>query len=169
MACAELAVISIPQLPLCRASLQPLTSQILLMSGITLGAVENPTFVLVEMVVKFLCKTSCPSREPTAPPTSVSSVNLLRMHSIPSSRSLIKTSNTTDPKIAHWDDWLPASCSPIYYNPLNICCWASSSSSALLTSSSHSWTISPEGYCEGQHQRPTKNQANYVHCSPSFY
>lgn len=52
------------------------------------------------------CKASCPSRETTAPLTLASSENLLKVHSTPSSRSLINRSNGIGPRIApeehHW-------------------------------------------------------------------
>jgi len=49
-----------------------------------------------------LCKASLPSRESTAPPSLVLLGNLLNAHSIPASRSFIKTLKSTDPKIEPW-------------------------------------------------------------------
>ncbi|KAK4810855.1 hypothetical protein QYF61_008827 [Mycteria americana] len=49
-----------------------------------------------------LCRAFLPSRRSTLPHNLVSSANLLRVHSIPSSRSLIKILNKTDPNTEPW-------------------------------------------------------------------
>ena len=50
----------------------------------------------------------------------VSSANLLRMHSVPSSRSLIKIINKTGPKTEPWVntacDWLPAGFNSVHHS-----------------------------------------------------
>ncbi|KAK4826818.1 hypothetical protein QYF61_011626 [Mycteria americana] len=93
-----------PQIPFCRASLQPLLSQFILVF-----TVQNPAFFLV----KFHAVDDCPMlqsveiplqglltlKESTAPPSLVSSANLLMVHSTPASRSLINILNTTGPRI----------------------------------------------------------------------
>ena len=59
-----------------------------------------------------LCKTSCPSRESTAPPSFVSSANLIMVHSTPASRSLIKLLNRASPGVAPWGTPLVTSHQP---------------------------------------------------------
>lgn len=49
-----------------------------------------------------LCKTSCACMESKVPPGLVSYAKFLRMHSTPVSRSLIKMSNKTGPRIKTW-------------------------------------------------------------------
>lgn len=54
-------------------------------------------------VSRALCKASHPSRELLAPPSSVSSANLLRMQSTPASSSLIKMLNRPGPRTEPWE------------------------------------------------------------------
>ncbi|KAK4831737.1 LOW QUALITY PROTEIN: hypothetical protein QYF61_018867 [Mycteria americana] len=59
-----------------------------------------------------LCKVSLPSRESTAPPSLVSSANLLNVHLIPASTSFIKTLKSTGPKTEPWGTPLVTGCEP---------------------------------------------------------
>jgi len=49
-----------------------------------------------------LCRAFLPSRRSTLPPSLMSFTNLLREHSIPLSRSLVKMLNQTGPKTEPW-------------------------------------------------------------------
>ncbi|KAK4810941.1 hypothetical protein QYF61_013349 [Mycteria americana] len=59
-----------------------------------------------------LCKIALPSEVSTSPPILVSSANLVRVLSIPSSRSFMKMSNSVGPSIDPWGTPLVTVCQP---------------------------------------------------------
>ena len=112
-----------PHIPFCRAALQPLLSQSVLVSGALLhpgGRIRHLdllNFMPFMMTAQSTSlagsfrKASHPSREPTAPPSLGSSANLLTMDSTPGSRSLINLWNIdkhielalgSSPEEHHW-------------------------------------------------------------------
>jgi len=119
-----------PQVPCCRAALQPSSSSLYLClallhprCGIQHFNLLNFTPLIIAQCSNLpipLCKTSCPSRESTAPPSLVSSSSLLMVYSNPASRLPINTSNRTGPRTEPRGtppDWSPAGYSLVHYNP----------------------------------------------------
>ncbi|KAK4813748.1 LOW QUALITY PROTEIN: hypothetical protein QYF61_023684 [Mycteria americana] len=100
-----------PQVLFCQAAFQPLFPKPVALHGVVVTQVWDPALGLVkphtinlspsiqpvQIPLSFL-----PSSRSTLPPKLVSSANLLRVHSIPSSRSLIKILNKTGPKTEPW-------------------------------------------------------------------
>lgn len=68
-----------------------------------------------------ICLDPLPSRQSKTPSTSVSTSDLLRMHSTPVSRSLINTLNRTGSRVNPWGTLmvLSARCSSMDYNPMD--------------------------------------------------
>ncbi|KAK4811045.1 hypothetical protein QYF61_015749 [Mycteria americana] len=99
-----------------------------------------------------LCRAFLPSSRSTLPHNLVSSANLLRVHSIPSSRSLIKILNKTGPKTEPWGTSLVTS-RQLDLTPFTTTLWARPSSQFLpseeYTRLSHEPPASP-GECCGR-------------------
>ncbi|KAK4806181.1 hypothetical protein QYF61_001104 [Mycteria americana] len=108
----QLAINPNPQVSFRGAALQPLVPQFVCIPRITPSQVQNLALALVKFhtvgdcqlssLSRSLCKASLPSRESTAPPSLVSSANLLNVHLIPAPRSFMKTLKRTGPKIEPW-------------------------------------------------------------------
>ncbi|KAK4806787.1 hypothetical protein QYF61_005583 [Mycteria americana] len=102
----QLAINLDPQISFRGAALQPLVLQFVCIIRITSSqAIPSQCRIWHLLLLNFiwlvitqlsslsrsLCKASLPSRESTAPPSLVSSANLLNVHSTPATRSFIKT------------------------------------------------------------------------------
>ena len=149
-----------------RTALQPSVSQFVHITRITPSQLENPVLALVRFHVAddcqlsnlciSLCKDSLPSMESTAPPSLVSSANLLKVHSTPVPRSFMKTLKSTGPKTDPWGIPLVTGCKPDI-TPFTIILWAQPISKLLTevlwTCLAVCWTFCPEWYCERQYQK----------------
>ncbi|KAK4827727.1 LOW QUALITY PROTEIN: hypothetical protein QYF61_021155 [Mycteria americana] len=108
-----------PQVLSCQAAFQPLFPKPVALHGVVVTQERDPTLSLVEphrvgpspsiqpvqIPLAFL-----PSSRSTLPHDLVSSANLLRVNSIPSSRSLIKMLNRTGPNAEPWGTPLVTGC-----------------------------------------------------------
>ena len=129
----EPAVDQHPQIPFCRAALQPLLSQSVLVPGVTLSQMQNLTFVLV----KFHAIDDCPMLQSIQVPLQ-GLLSLRRVNSTSQFGIVSKLANGAfnscmqiiDQNIEwNWPqngalgnttgDRLLAKCSPIHYNPLS--------------------------------------------------
>ncbi|KAK4826427.1 hypothetical protein QYF61_008960 [Mycteria americana] len=99
------------QVLLCWAVFQPLFPKSVALHGVVVAQVQDLALSLVEphttgpslsSLSRSLCRAFLPSSRSTLPHNLVSSASLLRVHLIPSSRSLIKISNKTGPKTEPW-------------------------------------------------------------------
>ncbi|KAK4810817.1 hypothetical protein QYF61_008789 [Mycteria americana] len=100
------------QVLLCRAAFQPLFPKPVALHGVVVTKVQDLALGLVEShtiasahrssLSRSLCRDFLPSSRSTLPHNLVSSANLLRVHSIPLSRSLIKILNRTGPNTEPW-------------------------------------------------------------------
>lgn len=115
-------------------------------------------------VFRSICKTSWPSRESTAPPSFVSSANLLRMHPTHACRPLIKTLSRTGSKTKPWGTpTRTCHLEPHSLRPFEPYLSARSSTRIPRTCSSCNC---PEGYCEGWCPKPWQNPQK-LHLPPS--
>jgi len=83
---------------------------------IPLGLFLQPVEVLLKI-------TAQPSDVSTAPSSFILSVNLLRVHSVPVSRSLMKMWNSIDPGVSPWVTPL-VTCLQVDFVPLITTLWA---------------------------------------------
>ncbi|KAK4829606.1 hypothetical protein QYF61_005706, partial [Mycteria americana] len=108
----QAAVNQHPQVLFHQVAFQPLFPRPVAFHGVVVAQVQDPTLSLVESHTIGLGPSTQPIRIPlsTLPHELVSSANLLRVHSIPSSRSLIKILNRTGPNTEPWGTPLVTSC-----------------------------------------------------------
>ncbi|KAK4809169.1 hypothetical protein QYF61_006427 [Mycteria americana] len=109
-----------PQVLLHQAAFQPLFPKPAALHGVVVTQVQDPALSRVEPHTIGLGPSIQPVQVPlqslpilkrsTLPPSLVSSANGLRVHSIPSSRSLIKTLNRTGPNTEPWGTPLVTGC-----------------------------------------------------------
>ncbi|KAK4824318.1 LOW QUALITY PROTEIN: hypothetical protein QYF61_013593 [Mycteria americana] len=92
------------QVLFCLAAFQPLFPKSVALHVVVVTQVQDPALGLVEPHTVGLSPSIQPAQIPlsTLPHNLVSSANLLRVHSIPSSRSLIKMLNRTGPNTEPW-------------------------------------------------------------------
>ncbi|KAK4823633.1 LOW QUALITY PROTEIN: hypothetical protein QYF61_004366 [Mycteria americana] len=107
----QLAIDQHPQVLFHWATFQPLFPKPVALHGVVVTQVQDPALSLVEPHTTGLSPliqpvqiplAFVPSSRPTLPPNLVSSANLLRVHSMPSSRSFIKVLNRTGPSTEPW-------------------------------------------------------------------
>ncbi|KAK4825953.1 LOW QUALITY PROTEIN: hypothetical protein QYF61_003471 [Mycteria americana] len=118
LACIQSAVNQHPQVLFHQAAFQPLFPKPVALHGLVVVQVQDLALGLVEPHTIGLGPwiqpvqvplQSLPALKSTLPPNLVSSANLLRVHSIPSSRSLIKILNRTGPSTEPWGTLLVTS------------------------------------------------------------
>jgi len=114
------------------AAFQPLIPNSVVLHGVVVTQVQHLTlWKLIQLasahrfsLSRSLCRAFLPWSRSTLPPNLVSSANLLREHSIPSFRSLIKMLNKTGPKTEPWGnttcDRPPAGFSSIHHHSLEL-------------------------------------------------
>ena len=97
----------------------------------TLGPIETHAVNLGHRssLSRSLCSALLPSGRSTLPPSLVSSANLLRVHSIPSSRSSMKMLNRSSPSTEPWGTPLVTG-HQLHSTPLSKTLWAQPSASA---------------------------------------
>ncbi|KAK4825966.1 hypothetical protein QYF61_003535 [Mycteria americana] len=107
----QLFIHQYPRVFLSRAALHPFIPQPVLIPGVAPTQVQDPALGLVEphqvhmgplLQLVHVPLDDIPSGVSTAPLSLVSSANLLRVHSIPLSMSLMKILNSTGPTIDHY-------------------------------------------------------------------
>ncbi|KAK4813337.1 hypothetical protein QYF61_026500 [Mycteria americana] len=95
-----------------QAAFQPLFPKTVALHRVVVTQVQDPALSLVDLIQlalahrsslsRSLCRAFLPSSRSTLPHNLVSSANLLRVHSIPSSWSLIRILNRTGPNTEPW-------------------------------------------------------------------
>ena len=108
------------------------------MQDSALGPIETHTVCLGPLIepIRSLCSALLPSGRSTLPPSLVLSANLLRVHSIPSSRSLIKMLKRSGPSIEPWGTLLVTG-HLLDLTPLTATHWAWPSSQCFTQRSVH--------------------------------
>jgi len=129
----QLAMNHHPKFLFCQATFQPLLPNPVALHGVAVTQGQDPAFGLVEPHTAGLSPSIQPVQIPlqglptlsrsTLPPNLVPSANLLREHSIPSARSLIKTLNKTGLKTEPWGTPLVTSCH-LDLTPFTTTLWA---------------------------------------------
>ncbi|KAK4821248.1 hypothetical protein QYF61_016547 [Mycteria americana] len=133
----QAAVNQHPQVLLCRAAFQPLFPKPVALHGVAVAQVQDLTLGLVEPHTIDLGPSIQPVRIPLQSLPTLKHINtpaqfgvicnLLRAHSIPSSRSLIKILNRTGPKTEPWGTPLVTGCQ-LDLTPFTTTLWAQPSS-----------------------------------------
>ncbi|KAM9656072.1 uncharacterized protein ACIBXB_008597 [Morphnus guianensis] len=126
-----------PQVLFCQAAFQPLFPKPVELHGVAVTKCRTRHLALLNLIQlasahpsslsRSLCRAFLPSSRSTLPPNLVSSANLLTVHSIPLSKSLIKTLNRMGPNTEPWGTPL-VTCHQLDLTPFAATLWACPSS-----------------------------------------
>lgn len=105
-------------------------------------------------LTRSFCVAEGPSGVLATPPGLVSSTNVLRVPSAPSSESLMKMWNRTGPSIDPWVHWPSIRCCATDHHPLDKPFKCSFQSTPLSAHPAYSATVSLWGSCGRLYQRP---------------
>ncbi|KAM9656645.1 uncharacterized protein ACIBXB_008917 isoform 1-T1 [Morphnus guianensis] len=135
-----------PQVLFCWAAFQPLFPKPVVLHGVAVTKCRTWHLALLNLIQlasahrsslsRSLCRAFLPSSRSTLPPNLVSSANLLRVHSNPSSKSSIKILNRTGPSTEPWGTPLVTS-RQLDLTPFTTTLWARPSSQFFIQQRVH--------------------------------